>query len=211
MNDHGSAIVAAAEAAWAEIQARHPEVPDVVIRLGVSEGTALGHFASNRLRLRGLASGQTHEVMLSAVRCGDGGEGAFCTLLHEAVHAFCHGCSIQDTSRQGRYHNKRFQSQARAFGLNCELHSATFGLALTTLPPETRESYQDVIAGLDAAIQIHEDRTPAKAETPGGREAKAAKPKAVCECDRKIPGSALQGGPIICGLCETEFTLSEEF
>ena len=211
MNDHGSAIVAAAEAAWAEIQARHPEVPDVVIRLGVSEGTALGHFASNRLRLRGLASGQTHEVMLSAVRCGDGGEGAFCTLLHEAVHAFCHGCGIQDTSRQGRYHNKRFQAQAREFGLKCELHSSTFGLALTTLPAETRERYQGVIAGLDAAIQIHEERKPARAEAPGGREVKAPKPKAECGCERKIPGSALQGGPIICGLCETPFELEMSF
>lgn len=211
MNDHGSAIVAAAERAWAAIQTLHPEVPDVVIRLGVSEGTALGHFASNRLHLRGLAAGKTHEVMLSAVRCGDGGEGVFCTLLHEAVHAFCHASGIQDTSRQGRYHNKRFQSCARSFGLNCELHSATFGLALTTLTPETQRLYVDVIAGLDTAIKIHEERMPMAAAAPGGREVKPPKPKAECGCERKIPGSALDGGPIICGLCETEFTISEEF
>jgi hypothetical protein len=47
-------MVAALESAWAAIQARHPELPDVVIVLGAGSGNGqrltLGHFAAMRWR-----------------------------------------------------------------------------------------------------------------------------------------------------------------
>ena len=39
------------------------------------------------------------------------------TLLHEASHALAHVRGIKDTSRQGRYHNRRFRDLAAEVGL----------------------------------------------------------------------------------------------
>lgn len=40
------------------------------------------------------------------------------TLLHEMVHQYCYENDIQDTSRGGTYHNKRFRDEAEKRGLS---------------------------------------------------------------------------------------------
>jgi hypothetical protein len=40
------------------------------------------------------------------------------TLLHEAAHGLACARCIQDTSRQGRYHNRRYATLARELGLD---------------------------------------------------------------------------------------------
>jgi hypothetical protein len=40
------------------------------------------------------------------------------TLLHEAAHGLAHVRKIPDTSRQGRYHNRRYQVLAEELGLD---------------------------------------------------------------------------------------------
>lgn len=40
------------------------------------------------------------------------------TLLHEMVHQYCYENDIQDTSRGGTYHNKRFKQEAEKRGLS---------------------------------------------------------------------------------------------
>lgn len=208
MNDHGSALVAAAEQAWVCIQEQHTDVPDVVIRLGVSEGPVLGHFAAHRVLLRGEQGGTAHEVMLSALRCGDGGRGAFATLLHEATHAACFVRGVKDTSRQGRYHNKRFQKCAVEFGLTCEHLSDTHGLAKTDLSPDTEAHYDQAIVGLEDAIRIYQKWEPALLAA----QPRTSKPKAVCPCNRQlsVTPAVLAIGPILCGLCGDEFAITEE-
>lgn len=201
MNDHGSALVAAAEYAWSCIQEKHPDVPDVVIRLGVGESN-LGYFFKDRLSV--VEGGTAHEVMLGAQRIGDGPGEAFCTLLHEAAHAACCALNIKDTSRQGRYHNRRFAKMGESMGLVVEHHSATHGLALTTLAEGTAEAFADAIARMDEARKVVEMREDASAAAEG-KERKPAS-KAACGCvDRLIPASALKSGPLVCGLCNTEF------
>lgn len=205
MNDHGSALVAAMEYAWAAIQENHPDVPDVVIRLGVGEGN-WGHFGWDRLIEEG--RGTAHEVMIGAQRLGMGPAEAFCTLLHEAAHACNYNLGIKDTSRQHRYHNKRFASKCGELGLVAEFHSKTCGLALTTLAEGTADVYADAIARLSEARKVYEMRVDAEVSAPEGTETKERKsaPKAACGCDdRLIPASALKSGPLFCGLCDTEF------
>lgn len=208
MNDHGSALVAAMEVAWESIQANHPDVPDVVIRLGVGDSN-WGHFAWHRLVEEG--RGTAHEVMLGAQRLGMGPAEAFTTLLHEAVHAANYELGVKDVSRQGRYHNKRFAAKCDEMGLLAEFHSPTCGLALTTLAEGTAKRYADVIARLSDARKVYE--TPAVAPAAEGTEKKERKsaPKAVCGCgDRLIPASALRSGPLVCGICSIEFVEVED-
>lgn len=54
------------------------------------------------------------------------------TLLHEMVHLFNLQQGIQDTSRSGTYHNKKFKEAAEQHGLICE-SSGKYGYSKTML------------------------------------------------------------------------------
>ena len=59
------------------------------------------------------------------------------TMLHEAVHLLNDRVlNIQDTSRNGTYHNKRFREAAEAHGLKCT-RTEKYGWAFTELTEET--------------------------------------------------------------------------
>ncbi len=120
-----SAIVAALEATWAAIHSEHPEVPAVVIVLasgsiGVPRGTLrLGHFAAMRWHQSG-AETRLPEVFVGGEGLARGAVDVLGTLLHEATHALAHVRGVQECSRQGRYHNRRFQALAAEMGLRVE-------------------------------------------------------------------------------------------
>lgn len=58
-------------------------------------------------------------------------ENVCATLLHEMVHYFNYENGIQDTSRGGTYHNKRFKTEAEARGL-IVAHSEKYGWSHTS-------------------------------------------------------------------------------
>jgi hypothetical protein len=210
-------MVAALEGAWAAIRARHPEVPAAMVVLGagsigVAGGLRLGHFAA--MRWAGPdqppATGQPAEggelVRLPEVFVG--GEGlargpaeVLATLLHEAAHALAHVRGIKDTSRQGRWHNARFKALAEEVGIEVSKDDR-IGWSPTTLPTDTRDSYDEVIAGLGQALRLHR-----AVEITGGRAKKPGPPSCVCGCGRRIrvAPSVLEAGPITCGVCGDEF------
>ena len=225
-----SPMVAALEGAWSAIQARHPELPDVVIVLGAGSGNGpslrLGHFAAMRWR----APGPVEVIEQEQTRTEDdeagrdeaepapvrrwaevfvGGEGlargpadVFATLLHEAAHALAHVRGIQDTSRQGRWHNAKFKALADEVGISVE-KDPRIGWSPTTLPAATRATYTQVIDELGLVLRLHR-----AVEITGGAAKKPATPPCVCGCGRKIrvAKSILAAGPIVCGVCDTEFT-----
>ena len=59
------------------------------------------------------------------------------TLLHEATHALAHVRGVQDTSRQGRYHNRRFRDLAEEIGLDVR-EVPVIGWSDTHVPEATR-------------------------------------------------------------------------
>lgn len=85
---------------WAAIQARHPDVPGVVIALGAGSGgkrgLKLGHFAADRWQ-RG--DGKLPELFVGGEGLSRGSRGVLGTLLHEAAHGVASTRDIQDTSR----------------------------------------------------------------------------------------------------------------
>ena len=62
--------------------------------------------------------GGTHEINIGAGTLSRPVESICATMLHEMVHYYKNG--IQDTSRGGTYHNKRFKLEAEARGLNVQ-------------------------------------------------------------------------------------------
>lgn len=67
------------------------------------------------------------------------------TLIHEMVHLHNLGNDIQDTSANGRYHNKKFKETAEASGLIIEKDSR-YGWTITKL-------HEDTVAWIEENIE----------------------------------------------------------
>lgn len=219
-----SALVAACEQAWADIQRHHPDVPHAVVVLGsgVERGrlVKLGHWWGGRW----LADGEVRgEVLLAGEALHLPAEQVFEVLLHEAAHGLNATKGIKDASRGGRYHNKRFRATAELVGLDVAA-MPPYGWARTTLTADTVETYQEAIDRLGDAMRIARsiERPTAlgseETEAGGvgtsdhgersGDEAGSRRPSAaVCGCGRRMrmAPSVLAAGPVLCGLCGKEF------
>ncbi len=82
------------------------------------------------------------------------------TILHEATHALAHVHGIKDTSRQGKYHNRRFLKLAAELDLEwpsgAKAHPVS-GFSEVRLSEVAAIFYADTIAELDEAIGLHLD------------------------------------------------------
>ena len=199
-------LVTAMDRTWAAIQARHPDVPAVVITLGAGSGRGrgltLGHFAPGRWQH---GDGTLPELFIGGEGLARGGRELLGTLLHEAAHGVATARGIQDTSRQGRFHNTRYADLARELGLEVA-KTGTIGWSATTVPDATAARYRAELRRLDAAMVAwrHADGGSGR----GGRASSNNGLAARCDCGRRIRVSAavLGAGPITCGLCGTNFT-----
>ena len=225
-------MVAALEDAWSASRGRHAELPQVVIVLGAGSGNGpgltLGHFAAMRWRTPqpavgtkqqapdGDEQGETGEEATAERRWAEvfvGGEGlargqayVLATLLHEAAHALAHVRGIKDTSRQGRWNNARFKALAEEVGIAVK-QDPRLGWSPTILPAHTRTAYAQVITELGAVLRLHR-----AVETTAGGTSRSITPPCVCGCGRKIRVSkaVLLAGPIVCGVCDTEFAPGQD-
>ena len=146
-----SVLVAALEHAWQTIRTRHPQVPEAVLVVASgSEGKRLnlGHFAPHRWQVNGA---DRHEVLVGGEGLHRGPTDVLATLLHEAAHGLAKARSIQDTSRQGRYHNRRYATLAHELGLDVA-YQDPIGWSATSVPDPTATRYVEVLAaaGVDA-------------------------------------------------------------
>jgi len=122
----GSGLIAALEQTWADIRRRTPQLPEVVVVTGTGlSSSALhidatwGHFGADHwVQGRPTEQGQGAALDLSAAprkpelfvagEClAEGPRQTLQTMLHEAVHALAPVRGVKDTSRGGKYHNKR--------------------------------------------------------------------------------------------------------
>jgi hypothetical protein len=198
-------LVAALEATWSAIATRHPEVPVAVVVVasgtdGKASRARWGHFAALRW-VQG--NTQLPEVLIAGEGLARGAEEVLTTLLHEAAHGLGDVRAINDTSRQGRYHNRRYKALAEELGLQVASPGA-FGWASTSLTDGARHEYRRELTRLGSALTLFR-----RAERPAG-----AKPAStnllpcVCDCGRKIrvARSTLEVGDILCGVCGGTFT-----
>lgn len=204
-----SPVVAELERIWnGVLRPRHAGLPHVmiVVASGV-EGTKSkrwGHWAASRW-----ADGEERhgEILIAGERLGHGGAGAFETLLHEAAHALAFARDIQDTSRQGRYHNERYRQLAGEVGLTCT--KGQHGWNQTELHDATSKEYAHTIGQLDAVIRAHRSM-PALAEGGEKKTGGGSRVALTCACAPKprriwAAASAEEEGPITCGMCGSPF------
>lgn len=199
-------LITALERAWAAIRGAHPEVPPAVFITGSGSEAGrnmlrLGHFAASRWHSAG--GDELDEIFVGGEGLERGAAAVFATELHEAAHALARRRGIQDTSRQGRYHNLRFRALAEELGLHIDKHPV-IGWSTTTLPDATAERYAAVITDLERAITIYR-----RHEAPTGEKEphKSGPVACVCGCGRRIrvAPAVLAVGPIVCGVCEQPF------
>lgn len=174
----GSAIVSVLEEVWAEIRKNHPELPHVVIVTGS------GFVGSPRwAHWRESGWVEAHEGHGHATRHGEmfvagetlakGAKHTVESMLHEGAHAWATEAEIQDTSRQGRWHNKEFRKLGEKLGLEYTSPNANplHGYSFMTMTEETEAQYAGLIAKLDTAIRAT-IKMPAFVTT-GGNEGEA--------------------------------------
>jgi hypothetical protein len=90
------------------------ELPPIVICIMSSKST-YGHYTVNK-EWR-VDDEHLHEINVSAEHLDRPIENVMSTLLHEMIHYYCALNGINDTSQNGRYHNKNFKREAEARGL----------------------------------------------------------------------------------------------
>jgi len=148
-----------------------------------------------------------HELNLGAETLDRPIEHVVATMLHEMVHLYNIAHNVQDCSRGGAYHNKKFKEEAERRGLVIE-HHPTYGWTITE-PSETLIDY--IIS--QGWTEVHMNRgggnwTPPKSggskAGEGGAGSKGKRPsstrKLVCpKCGQSV--RATKAVHILCGDC----------
>ncbi len=199
-----SRLLKVLEDIWLEIRRWHPEIPPAVIIIASgTEGkqARLGHHAPGRWNVAGQ---QYAEIMISGEGLRRTPKDVLGTLLHEAAHALAHERGIQDTSRQGRYHNKYFKTHAEQLGLTVE-HDNRFGWSAATITPATEFAYARQLRDLAQAMTMwrHGETTTTGPTARRNTNLIAA----VCPCGRsiRVAASTLAEAPITCQACDGDF------
>jgi hypothetical protein len=124
------------------------------------------------------------------------------TLLHEAAHGLAQARSIQDTSRQGRYHNRRYAHLARELGLDVS-SVKPIGWSATTVPEQTAAAYTSQLEELQAALVLWRRQEHRIGTGAPSRNLLAC----TCACGRRlrVAKATLAEAPIVCGACQQPF------
>jgi hypothetical protein len=197
-----SLLVAALEHAWQAIRQHHGDVPEAVLVVASgTDGKRLnwGHFAPHRWQVSGA---DRHEVLIGGEGLQRGPLEVLGTLLHEAAHGLAQARQVQDTSRGGRYHNRRYAHLARELGLDVATVKP-IGWSATTIPDHTAGAYARQLEELQAALVLwrrHEARIGTGTRS---RNLLAA----ACGCGRRIrvAKATLAEAPILCDACQQPF------
>jgi hypothetical protein len=248
----GSGLIAALEQTWADIRRRTPQLPEVVVVTGTGLSSSAvhidakwGHFGADHwVEGRPTEEGQGAALDFSAARrkpelfisgecLAEGHRQTLQTMLHEAVHALAHARGVKDTSRGGKYHNRReFVALAGELGLawpDGQRPHPVIGFSEVQLTEQTVADYADTLAYLRTAIRLYRDtfrrlgllggqgRDQGDAEGQGGQDGDGQQPtgkagerfKVACGCQPPrsfwIRAKQYTPGPITCGLCGQDF------
>lgn len=197
-----AALIKVLDDAWASIRLAHPDVPAAVIVIG--SGTAgrsakWGHYAAMRWQH---GEHRLPEVLISGEGLKRSADEVLTTLLHEAAHALADVRGIKDTSRQGRWHNKKFAQLADELGLDTT-KDPRIGYSLCTLRDDAAKIFAVTLRKLTAALSAY--RHP-EIKTAGNAKSNNAL-ACSCECPRRIrvARAVLDQGAITCTVCDSIF------
>ena len=150
---------------WTAIRRNHPQIPPVVIIIASgtdSKQPRWGHYAS----AAGTHGNVKHaEVMISGEGLARTPADVLGTLLHEAAHALAAARGITDTSRQGRYHNKKYAAAWPPSSAWTSPRPPASAGPITTVPDATAGRYASQLALLKDAMTMwrNDEHAPAAA------------------------------------------------
>lgn len=200
MTDHLSDVTEKLETVWRAIQAQHPTVRDaIVVVYRHQKNDRRGHYHPNQWKN---GAGQFDEVHISSLILKEDIAGVLRTLLHEAVHSRAMAEGIKETSRDGQYHNKRFEDLARGMGLEVErdpkIGRLTTGLLLGTL-----ERYADALPNWEETQRLYQDEYRGNGATDKHQSVRLQCPG----CGRllRMSRKAHDAGPVDCVPCGVGF------
>jgi hypothetical protein len=165
----GSQLASIVEAIWSKVQAfalldaSDPvEVPDVVcitgsgiIGTGSRFSIRLAHVMFDTWE-RDEQEGRMHELFVSGESFGLGAEDVLISILHEATHVVNRVKGVEDVTRGGQYHNRKFASSAARWGLEWAHQgspSDNQGFSDVTLSELGRIFWADELAALDEQVR----------------------------------------------------------
>jgi len=203
-------ILTALDAAMGRIRELNPNVPTALaVIIASGSGKKHGHFEPGSWAdTTGEHAGSgRHEILMSSESLARGAEPTLVTLIHEAAHASAHAQNIKDTSRQGRFHNRKFRDTAESMGLIVEENSS-IGHVTTGLTTQAQVDYADILELLAASLTTH--RKPAKAKA----AAEKTTVKVGCECyddngkqlTVTVPIKWYNAQQLVCENCESVLT-----
>jgi len=159
----GSAVVTMMERVWERIRQNHPDLPDMVIVTGSGHDTGglkWGHFRAGGWTTRdgegATTTAKMDEMFMAGETLAKGARQVLQTMLHEGAHTLARIRGVQDTSRQGRWHNMKFVGLAQEMGLEYRSSQAdkSIGYSAVVLKDETTEEYADLLDELDKEISL---------------------------------------------------------
>ena len=197
-----SAVVTALESCWDALKRNTPDLPyEVIVLAGRGRRPVHGYCEPGRWIVDGSGIPRA-EILIAGESLVRGAVPTFGTLIHEAAHALAIAREIRDTSRQNRYHNKRFKELANGLGITVE-YDERHGWSETTVPDETVRRYRRQVDALAAALKMVR-----KADAPGPPKPTSAAVTCGCITLRGSDGVVaewLAGGVTICGKCGQRF------
>lgn len=138
---------------------------EVVLTMGGTTRLVYGWFEEGAWRY---GDRHVHELFVNAERRAphpsvSAAEDVLVTLLHEASHVWAQVNGVRDTSRDGRYHNRRFAEIALAIGLAVE-KDAVIGHRTPSLSAWARAAYSDLLGELDRGRVLAREPKPSQPE-----------------------------------------------
>lgn len=203
-----SSTTAALERVWTAIRTIHPDVrPAAIVVYLHSRNDRRGHYWQESWLDR--SSAHLDEIHISSHILKESPAQVLCTLLHEAAHSIAVARSIQDVSRQNRYHNKHFRTLAIELGLQVK-PKAGIGITTPNLTDQTSHTFKNVLEELASTLDLYQH-----SRTTGNNKGKAKTSmlKLTCPtCSRIIRASpkTLALGPILCAPCDTAFQKDQD-
>jgi hypothetical protein len=206
----------------AAIRRHFPEIPETVTVV-VPRGRR-SMLAYSQPTAGGSRGETVDEIGISAEHLGGRVESVATSVLHEAVHARARALGIQDTSRGGRWHNRRFGERAFDMGLKVAQHSR-IGCTTPGLMDETFIQYTAELRSLEhALVLVRQDRAqlsqPGPGDTGSGKTSEVTSGKlvsAICGCvtESKLPrrirtsAGSWEEASIWCRICSSFFKTTE--
>ena len=182
--------------------------PSILVQNKGNRKNVLGWCTVNKIWNDYSTNEKKYEITLVAEYLHLGMLPILSTLLHEMAHLYNLVNNIQDTTRGGTYHNKKFKEIAEKSGLIIE-HHKTYGWTLTRLQPSTINLINNsgineeafTIYRIDPSLKQLENYEDSEGEE---ETAKSSRRKYICpSCDTKI--NATKDVNVICGDCGIAF------